>query len=167
MTGPSSLKNINKMMLLTSPMGSKDLQRLTRAVSLRQASTRRSLPTRHYRITQRVRSGGRTLYIPILDDRAPAESFSESKGPDGIPKTIALYYVIARLMTLRCSTLCPSNRSVISSSVLNFPCGAGISEDITLSDLQPRQKEKNENRCDADLWAVRFAIRRWRTPFKG
>ncbi len=95
------MKNINKMMLMTSPMSSKDLQRLTESLSdIGQPSPRRSLPSRRNHITQKVRIGGRTLYISVHDHQAPAEIFLRVKGPDCTPETIALYDVIARLMSI-------------------------------------------------------------------
>lgn len=77
------MKNINKMMPLTSPMSSKNLQRLTERVSdIGQPSPRRSLPSRRNHITQKVRIGGRTLYVSVHDDHAPAGLFLRVKGAD-------------------------------------------------------------------------------------
>ena len=63
-------------------------------------STRVSLPSRRNHITQKVRIGGRTLYLSVHDDQAPAEIFLRVKGADCTPETIALYDVIARLMSI-------------------------------------------------------------------
>ncbi|MHC9062212.1 TSCPD domain-containing protein [Nitrospira sp. CMX1] len=63
-------------------------------------SHRLALPSRRHHITQKVRIGGRTLYLSVHDDQAPAELFLRVKGADCTPKTIALYDVIARLMSI-------------------------------------------------------------------
>ncbi|HMS85509.1 MAG TPA: hypothetical protein PKD12_17845 [Nitrospira sp.] len=90
------------MMPLTSPMSSTDLQRLTESLSdIGQPSPRRSLPSRRNHITQKVRiADQRTLYVSVHDDPSPAEVFLRIKGPDCTPETIALYDVIARLMSV-------------------------------------------------------------------
>ncbi len=62
---------------------------------------RLALPSRRNHITQKVRIGNqRTLYISVHDDPSPAEIFLRVKGADCTPETIALYDVIARLMSL-------------------------------------------------------------------
>lgn len=95
------MKNINKMMPVTSPMSSKDLQRLTECVSyIGQGALRRTLPPRRDHITQKVRMGRRTLYVSVHDDQAPAELFLRATGADCTPETIALYDVIARLLSI-------------------------------------------------------------------
>lgn len=83
-------------------MSDKDLQRVTECVSdIGQGSSRRSLPSRRNHITQKVRIGGqRTLYISVHNDPSPAEIFLRVKGTDCTPETIALYDVIARLMSV-------------------------------------------------------------------
>ena len=64
-------------------------------------STRLALPSRRNHITQKVRiANQRTLYISVHDDPSPAEIFLRVKGADCTPETIALYDVIARLMSL-------------------------------------------------------------------
>ena len=82
-------------------MSDKDLQQLTECVSdIGQAPSRRSLPPRRNHITQKVRiAEQRTLYISVHEDTSPAEIFLAVKGADCTPETIALYDVIARLMS--------------------------------------------------------------------
>lgn len=63
-------------------------------------SARLALPSRRNHITQKVRIGGRTLYLSVHDDQAPAEIFLREKGDDCTPKAIALYDVIARVMSI-------------------------------------------------------------------
>ena len=63
-------------------------------------SARRTLPSRRNHITQKVRIGGRTLYVSVHDDQAPAEIYLRVKGSDCTSETIALYDVIARLMSI-------------------------------------------------------------------
>lgn len=63
-------------------------------------SQRLALPSRRNHITQKVRIGGRTLYLSVHDDQAPAEIFLRVKGTDCTSETIALYDVIARLMSI-------------------------------------------------------------------
>jgi len=64
-------------------------------------SVRLTLPSRRHHITQKVRiADQRTLYISVHDDASPAEIFLRVKGADCTPETIALYDVIARLMSV-------------------------------------------------------------------
>lgn len=64
-------------------------------------STRLALPSRRNHITQKVRiANKRTLYISVHDDPSPAEIFLRVKGADCTPETIALYDVIARLISV-------------------------------------------------------------------
>lgn len=63
-------------------------------------SSRLVIPSRRHHITQKVRIGGRTLYISVHDDQTSAGIFLRVKGPDCTPETIALYDVIARLMSV-------------------------------------------------------------------
>jgi hypothetical protein len=57
-------------------------------------------PCRNH-ITQKVRiADQRTLYIFVHDDPSPAEIFLRVKGADCTPETVALYDVIARLMSV-------------------------------------------------------------------
>jgi ribonucleoside-diphosphate reductase alpha chain len=64
-------------------------------------SERITLPSRRNHITQKVRiADQRTLYISVHDDSCPAEIFLRVKGADCTPETIALYDVIARLMSV-------------------------------------------------------------------
>ncbi|UVT19016.1 MAG: hypothetical protein H8K03_14520 [Nitrospira sp.] len=64
-------------------------------------TNRLKLPARRYHITQKVRiADKRTLYISVHDDPSPAEIFLRVKGSDCTPETIALYDVIARLMSV-------------------------------------------------------------------
>lgn len=63
-------------------------------------SARLALPSRRNHITQKVRITGRTLYISVHDDPSPSEIFLRVKGADCTPETIALYDVIARLMSV-------------------------------------------------------------------
>lgn len=82
-------------------MSNKDLQRLTDCVSYIGQHSRRFLLTRRNHITQKVRiANERTLYISVHGDPAPSEIFLRVKGGDGTPETIALYDVIARLMSV-------------------------------------------------------------------
>ncbi|MDF0675645.1 MAG: hypothetical protein P0120_15085 [Nitrospira sp.] len=82
-------------------MSDKDFQRVTVSVSdIGHPSSRRSLPSRRNHVTQKVRVAGRTLYISVHDDPAPAELFLRVKGADCTPELIGLYDVIARLMSL-------------------------------------------------------------------
>lgn len=48
-------------------------------------SARPALPSRRNHITQKVRIGGRTLYLSGHDDQAPAEIFLHVKGDDCTP----------------------------------------------------------------------------------
>ncbi len=60
-----------------------------------------ALPSRRNHITQKVRiANQRTLYLSVQDDPSPAEIFLRVKGADCTPETIALYDVIARLMSV-------------------------------------------------------------------
>ena len=61
---------------------------------------RLALPSRRHHSTQKVRIAGRTLYISVHDDPSPLEIFLRVKGADCTPETIALYDVIARLMSI-------------------------------------------------------------------
>lgn len=61
---------------------------------------RLELSPRRNHITQKVRIAGRTLYISVHDDPSPAELFLRVKGSDCTSETIALYDVIARLMSV-------------------------------------------------------------------
>ena len=64
-------------------------------------STRLALPTRRNHITQKVKiAGQRTLYISVHNAPQPAELFLRIKGPDCTSETIALYDVMARLMSV-------------------------------------------------------------------
>lgn len=63
-------------------------------------SVQLSLPARRNYITQKIRIGGRTLYISAHDDQASAEIFLRVKGNNCTPETIALYDIIARLMSI-------------------------------------------------------------------
>ena len=64
-------------------------------------NTRLSLPARRNHTTQKVRiAGRRTLYISVHDAPQPAELFLRIKGPDCTSEIIALYDVMARLMSL-------------------------------------------------------------------
>lgn len=64
-------------------------------------TARLTLPARRTHITQKVRiAHQRTLYISVHDDLSPAEIFLRVKGSDCTPETIALYDVIARLMSV-------------------------------------------------------------------
>ena len=64
-------------------------------------STRLALPNRRNHITQKVRiADQRTFYITVHDDPKPAEVFLRVKGPDCSSELIALYDVVARLMSL-------------------------------------------------------------------
>ena len=62
---------------------------------------RLALPPRRNHITQKVRiANQRTLYISVHDNPSPAEICLRVKGADCTPETIALYDVIARLMSV-------------------------------------------------------------------
>ena len=64
-------------------------------------SLRRSLPSCHNHITQKVRiADQRTLYIAVHYDERPAEIFLRVKGSDCSSELIGLYDVVARLMSL-------------------------------------------------------------------
>lgn len=64
-------------------------------------SERRTIPDRRDHVTQKFRIGGqRTLYISVHDDDQPAEIFLRVKGAGCTSETIALYDVIARLLSL-------------------------------------------------------------------
>lgn len=64
-------------------------------------NTRLALPHRRNHITHKVKiAGSRTLYISVHDDEQPAEIFLRVKGPDCSSELIALYDVIARLMSI-------------------------------------------------------------------
>jgi ribonucleoside-diphosphate reductase alpha chain len=62
---------------------------------------RRQIPDRRNHITQKLRiAGKRTLYLSVHDDDRPAEVFLRLKGAGCGAETIALYDVIARLLSL-------------------------------------------------------------------
>ena len=62
---------------------------------------RLALPPRRNHLTQKVSIGThRVLYLTVHDDPQPAEVFLRVKGPDVTSETIALYYVIARLLSV-------------------------------------------------------------------
>jgi len=62
---------------------------------------RRSLPNRREHITQKVRiAGHRVLYLSVDDGQNPGEVFLRVKGPDVTVETVALYDVIARLLSV-------------------------------------------------------------------
>jgi hypothetical protein len=63
-------------------------------------SHRGALPSRRNHVTQKVRIPGRTLYISVHDNPAPAELFLRVKGVGCTAETIALYDVIARLASI-------------------------------------------------------------------
>lgn len=64
-------------------------------------SARLTLLSRSNHITQKVRIVyQRTLYISVHDDPSPGEIFLRVKGVDCTPEWIALYDVIARLMSV-------------------------------------------------------------------
>lgn len=65
------------------------------------SNERRDLPNRRNHTTQKLRNGGqRVLYISVHDDEQPAEVFLRVKGVGCMSETIALYDVIARLMSI-------------------------------------------------------------------
>ena len=74
-------------------------------------SARPAIPSRPNHITQKVRIGGRTLYLSVHDDQARAEIFLRVKGDDCTPEAIALYDVIARVMSIALRYGAPSKRS--------------------------------------------------------
>ncbi len=59
-----------------------------------------TLPARRHHIIQKVGIGGRTLYLSVHDDQAPTEIFLRVKGADCSSDIIALYDVIARLISM-------------------------------------------------------------------
>jgi hypothetical protein len=62
---------------------------------------RRALPDRRTHVTQNVWIGrDRVLYLTVHDDPHPAEVFLRVKGPDVTSETVALYDVIARLLSV-------------------------------------------------------------------
>lgn len=62
---------------------------------------RRQLPSRRQHVTHKFRiAGQRTLYISVHDDARPAELFLRLKGPDCSSELIALYDVIARVVSI-------------------------------------------------------------------
>ena len=64
-------------------------------------SSRMPLPNRRQHVTPKVKiAGQRSLYISVHDDEQPAEIFLRLKGSDCSSELIALYDVIARLMSL-------------------------------------------------------------------
>jgi hypothetical protein len=64
-------------------------------------SQRLTFPNRHNHLTQKVRIGGhRVLYLSIHDDPNPVELFLRVKGPDVTTEIVALYDVIARLLSV-------------------------------------------------------------------
>ena len=63
-------------------------------------SHRLALPNRRNHITQKVRIPGRTIYVSVHDDPAPAEMFLRVKGRGCTAEIIALYDVIARLASI-------------------------------------------------------------------
>lgn len=90
------------MMLMTSPMSSKNLQRLTESLSdIGQPLPHRSLSFRRNHITQKVRiADQRTLCVSVHDNLASAEIFLRIKRADYTAEIIALYDAIARLMSV-------------------------------------------------------------------
>ena len=85
-------------------------------------SPRLALPARRNHITQKVKiAGQRTLYISVHDNEQPAEIFLRLKGSDCSSELIALYDVVARLMSLALQYDAPRlRRSVNSSPVSNL-----------------------------------------------
>jgi ribonucleoside-diphosphate reductase alpha chain len=64
-------------------------------------SDRRQIPNRRKHVTQRFRiAGQRTLYVSVHDDGQPVELFLRLKGAGCDAETIALYDVMARLLSL-------------------------------------------------------------------
>jgi ribonucleoside-diphosphate reductase alpha chain len=64
-------------------------------------SERQTLQSRRNHTTQKLRIGGqRTLYLSVHDDDQPAEVFLRVKGAGCDSETIALYDVVARLLSL-------------------------------------------------------------------
>ena len=64
-------------------------------------SERRPLPTRRECVTQKFRiAGHRTLYVSVHKDERPAEVFLRVKGTGCDSETIALFDVVARLLSL-------------------------------------------------------------------
>lgn len=64
-------------------------------------SARQEIPARREHTTQKFRIGGqRTAYITVHDDDQPAEVFLRVKGVGCTSEVIALYDVIARLVSL-------------------------------------------------------------------
>lgn len=64
-------------------------------------SERRAIENRRNHVTQKLRvSGQRTLYVSVHEDDQPAEIFLRVKGNGCKSETIALYDVIARLLSL-------------------------------------------------------------------
>ncbi len=62
---------------------------------------RRALPNRREHVTQKFRiSSRRTLYVSVHADDNPAELFLRVKGAGCDSETIALYDVVARLLSL-------------------------------------------------------------------
>ena len=71
-------------------------------------SPRLELPAHCHHLTQKVKTAGqRTLYLSIHDDEQPAEIFLRLKGSDCSAELIALYDVVARLMSvaMQCGAL--------------------------------------------------------------
>ena len=85
-------------------------------------SQRLALPNRRHHVTQKIKIAGyRTLYVRVHDDGQPAEIFLRLKGSDCSSELIALYDVIARLMSLALQYGAPLlRRSVISSPASNL-----------------------------------------------
>ena len=103
----------------------KQLQRVTDCLSdIGQPSSRRALPPRRNHITQKVRTAGqRTLYISVHDDPSPAEIFLRVKGTDCTPETIALYDVIARLMSVALQYATLEKLDDLLTGAQFAPCG--------------------------------------------
>lgn len=86
---------------------------------------RRQLPNRREHTTQKLRIGGqRTLYISVHDDEQPAEVFLRVKGAGCDSETIALYDVIARLVSLALQYGAPLEKAAEMLHRTQFaPCG--------------------------------------------
>jgi len=124
-------------------MSNKSLQRVTECVSdIGQEHSRRLLRTRRNHITQKVKiAGSRTLYLSVHDAPQPAEIFLRLIGADCTSELIALYDVIARLMSIALQFGAPREPLVADSQHARLPKGFSKARRalVVLLQLTPRE----------------------------
>jgi len=103
-------------------------------IGQRASSSRCILPDRRFHITDKLRLDHRVLYLSIHNDTNHGEIFLRVKGPDVTAETVALYDVIARLLSLSLQYGFGSRRWAISCLGPNL-LHAGPSPDTIASNI--------------------------------